>query len=57
MIITIEYNLITRVFYVYRRLSPTKRVAVELRTRRTKAMRDFMEKAMVKKVGNIVTYT
>ena len=57
MIIAIQYNIITRTFYVYRRSSTSKRVTVELRTRRTKTMRDFMEKAMCKKVGIIVTYT
>lgn len=57
MIIKIKHNLLSNTFYVYRRPFPTKRVSVELRKRRTKAMLEFMTKAKIKVEGNYVTYT
>jgi len=57
MIIKIKHSLVSGYYYVYRRPSPTKRVSVELRVRRTKAMLEFMEKAKTTNQGNFVTYT
>lgn len=56
MIIKIKHNQLTDTFYVYRRPSLTKRVVVELRKRRTKAMTDFMETAKVKNQGHFLIY-
>lgn len=57
MITKIKHSLISNTFYVYRSASPTKRVSVELRKRRTKAMLAFMSNAKIKVEGNFVTYT
>lgn len=57
MIIKIKHNLISNTFYVYCSPTPTKRVTVELRKRRTKAMLAFMANAKIKIEGNYVTYT